>query len=744
MEQGKLRYYTVVPKLGDPLFEEGRARLIWAANTAESMRLLGFPAALVSLENPKITDWKCFRRQKSPTLGKIPAEAGELYNIDSNLSVLYSRAGFGATRGLDSEKKLTRWWSQWRLKKSLFGSISILHTRDWPLVKMAVKEGIPTVFEEHAESFHLEIGEYEQEIVGSESFLAAVAISKDSSERMQKRGVPFDKIIILQSGLNNNSLSQVSDEAIKSVREAYLVENTEKLIVYAGGLYTFRGVDLLIEAAESRPEYTFLLCGGRGRHVKAYREKVNKLGLKNVTFSGYQPLGNINKILQAADLLVLPYADAETAKITSPLKFFEYLAAGRPVVAAELPMLQQFKDDSALNVFWVKIGDSGELLNGIDKATKSEGDFEYHRRVAEGYTWQNRQKKLFKFLEKRGALPESFGELASVPQKAQENLINTPDSELCFVISEYNRGWVLETICRNIERYYPGRTEWGWTRKNSSFTGEIPNSKRYWFSHFQLLITCLDQFPWMRERELYVWYTHPSKDEIPMDKIVDSLNACHKVIFTCSIHMNEMINKGVRRDRSVVVLGGSEPDTFLPHSRRSGKVGFCSAYYARKSPEIIMGLVQSMPHRQFLLLGPEPKGMKTTDRLWTNYERFNDLVALPNFEYVEAAYEDYPKFYSEMDVFVMPSRLEGGPIPLLEAMMCNVVPVSAVTGFAPDLIRHGKNGFLFDVDAPLGVISDLVDQGFGLDTDVRNSVINYSWKGFTEKIVGLSDLEIRK
>lgn len=744
MKQGKSRYYTVVPRLEDPLFEEGRARLIWAANTAESMRLLGVPAALVSLENPRSTDWKFFRCRRTPTLGKIPPEAGELYNIDSNLSVLYARAGIGSTRGIDSEKKLMRWWSQWRLKKSLFDSISILHTRDWPLVKLAVKEGIPTVFEEHAESFHLEIGEYEQEIVGSESFLAAVAISEDSSERMVRRGVPSDKIVILQSGLNNNSLSQVSEAALKGVRDAFLVENTQKLIVYAGGLYTFRGVDLLIEAAEKRPEYRFLLCGGRGRHVKAYREKVNELGLKNVTFSGYQPLGKINEILQAADVLVLPYADAETAKITSPLKFFEYLAAGRPVVAAELPMLQQFKDDSALNVFWVKIGDSGELLDGIDKATKSEGDFEYYRRVAEGYTWQNRQKKLFKFLEKRGTLPESFGELASAPQKAQEDLIKTPDSELCFVISEYNRGWVLETICRNIERYYPGRTEWGWTRKNSSFTGEIPNSKRYWFSHFQLLITCLDQFPWMRERELYVWYTHPSKDEIPMDKIVDSLNACHKVIFTCSIHMNEMIKNGVRRDRSVVVLGGVEPDAFLPHSRGSGKVGFCSAYYARKSPEIIIGLVQSMPDRQFLLLGPESEGMKTTDRLWTNYERFDELIALPNFEYVEAAYEDYPKFYSNMDVFVMPSRLEGGPIPLLEAMMCNVVPVSSITGFAPDLIKHGKNGFLFDVNAPLGAIADLVDRAFDLDINVRNTVTDYSWKGFTKKIVDLSGLEITK
>ena len=54
----------------------------------------------------------------------------------------------------------------------------------------------------------------------------------------------------------------------------------------------------------------------------------------------------------------------------------------------------------------------------------------------------------------------------------------------------------------------------------------------------------------------------------------------------------------------------------------------------------------------------------------------------------------YPDLYSKMDVFVSPSILEGGPVPILESMMSNCVPVASKTGFCPDIINHGQNGFL--------------------------------------------------
>ncbi|HWI20083.1 MAG TPA: glycosyltransferase, partial [Vicinamibacterales bacterium] len=88
----------------------------------------------------------------------------------------------------------------------------------------------------------------------------------------------------------------------------------------------------------------------------------------------------------------------------------------------------------------------------------------------------------------------------------------------------------------------------------------------------------------------------------------------------------------------------------------------------------------------------------------------------------------------EMDVFVSLAQLEGGPIPLIETMMCNVVPVASRTGFAPDLITHGDNGFLFDVDAPASTIAELVQAALAHDVDIRASVAHLTWERFAGRV----------
>lgn len=734
------KHYLIIPRLGDPLYEPGRARLIWAANTADATHRLGFPSALCGALQRSFNP---LQLKRDPVWTRPPERFRQFYDVTEAFRIFSPRLFLHGPRALDAVNPISRYGARKQLIRQLLSVAGCLHTRDWTLVELAVSQGIPTIFEDHAESFHVKVSRYPQAITRSPYFLLAVAISDEARERMCERGMPLEKVMLLPSGLNRKSFER-NPQAAELVRARYIQNGYRRLLVYSGGLYRFRGVDMLLEAAQSMPDTYFMVCGGRERQVKSYQRKQQMAGLKNIEFAGYLEHSELTCRLQAADLLLLPYADPDVAQITSPLKFFEYLAAGIPVVSARMPMLSSFFNRDDLAVEWTDIGDTEGLVSGLKSALERfprrlEG-YEQNRLAARRYTWDERQRRLFERLESTPAWPPVFtngqGVVASERRKRAKQ---EGESELCFVISEYNRGWVLETICKRVESHYPGSTCWAWTRKNRSFTGDMPDSKRYWFSHFQLLLTCLKQFPWMKERELYVWYTHPSKEEIPLCDLVDALNLCHRVIFTCSLHRDEMLRYGVRPEVAKVVLGGAEPDRFRGHVRGGGKVGFCSAYYPRKSPEIILELVRRMPHREFLLIGPQADGMRTKERMWTNYPRFAELCGMPNLQYVEAAYSDYPKYYAQMDVFVMPSRLEGGPIPLLEAMMCNAVPVSSRTGFAPDLIEDEKNGFLFNVEEPVEAIVERVDKAFELDADIRSSVLPYSWKGFTERIVAMQN-----
>jgi glycosyltransferase involved in cell wall biosynthesis len=161
---------------------------------------------------------------------------------------------------------------------------------------------------------------------------------------------------------------------------------------------------------------------------------------------------------------------------------------------------------------------------------------------------------------------------------------------------------------------------------------------------------------------------------------------------------------------------------FVGHERGEGAVGLCSAYYERKAPGTVVELVRAMPHRRFRLLGPG----------WRGTPEFAALEMMPNFEYSELPYEQYPSWYRGIDVFLSPSDLEGGPIPLLEAMMANAVPVATRTGIAPDVIRHGENGFLCEPGVAAPDLAALVDRAYDLAGPVRPTVEHLTWDRFAQ------------
>ena len=201
-----------------------------------------------------------------------------------------------------------------------------------------------------------------------------------------------------------------------------------------------------------------------------------------------------------------------------------------------------------------------------------------------------------------------------------------------------------------------------------------------------------------------------------------------KVIFTCESNRQLWIERGLAEEKTAVILGAADPNLFRYHDRGNGVVGLSSSFYERKNPDCLLQVLKLLPHREFVLVG----------RNWNQYALFEEMKALPNFTYEMAAYRDYPAIYANFDVYLSISSLEGGPIPLVEAMMSNAVPVTSRTGFAPDLIDHGENGFTFDLDAPAEKIVELIEKAFELPGNVRETVEQYSWDAFSSDVVKLA------
>ncbi len=117
-----------------------------------------------------------------------------------------------------------------------------------------------------------------------------------------------------------------------------------------------------------------------------------------MTFTGHLPPSAVASQLARADIVALPNpASAISTHSTSPLKLFEYMAAGKAIVASRLPSLGEVLTDE-VNALLVTPGDADALAGGIrrlvnDPALRAGLGSAARDAVAE-YSWDRRAERL--------------------------------------------------------------------------------------------------------------------------------------------------------------------------------------------------------------------------------------------------------------------------------------------------------------------------------------------------------------
>ncbi len=117
---------------------------------------------------------------------------------------------------------------------------------------------------------------------------------------------------------------------------------------YTGHFYAGRGLQILLGLARRFPGVQFLWVGGRPEDVQHWRAELKNSGLQNVTLTGFVENSRLPLYQAAADILLMPYERAiagssggDSADICSPMKMFDYLAAGRAILTSDLPVLHE-------------------------------------------------------------------------------------------------------------------------------------------------------------------------------------------------------------------------------------------------------------------------------------------------------------------------------------------------------------------------------------------------------------------
>ncbi len=168
------------------------------------------------------------------------------------------------------------------------------------------------------------------------------------------------------------------------------------VIGFVGAVSNYKlNIDWLLELARTRPNYHLCLIGPIG--VSDPSTNVSALkALPNVHVIGTRDYGVLPEYMKGFDVAVIPYRSNEYTESVFPIKFFEYLATGKPVVVSRLPALEGFLDS-------VRVADdASSFVAECDAALASDGAGSDARvALAEANSWSSRVSTLLGLIEQK-------------------------------------------------------------------------------------------------------------------------------------------------------------------------------------------------------------------------------------------------------------------------------------------------------------------------------------------------------
>lgn len=154
------------------------------------------------------------------------------------------------------------------------------------------------------------------------------------------------------------------------------------IIGFVGVIQDWIDLDLVRDAAQSHPEWSFVMVGPVGVGIDVSSLK----GLPNVYFLGRKDLQDLPGYIKAFDVCINPFKINELTDKVSPLKFYEYLASGKPIVSVNMPGVSSFAD-----VVEISENTAG-FIKGLEKAINGDSPDRTAARLerARENSWESR------------------------------------------------------------------------------------------------------------------------------------------------------------------------------------------------------------------------------------------------------------------------------------------------------------------------------------------------------------------
>jgi len=166
----------------------------------------------------------------------------------------------------------------------------------------------------------------------------------------------------------------------------YLANNTRPRLGYTGWISQRTDIDLLVHLANTRPEYDFIIAGP----IEIPQTEFEKLFLPNVHYEGVIPYERMPSFLKSLDICLIAHHDTAFSRSMSPLKMFQYLASGRPIVTTKVAGVDRWNRLISIAMNY------DDFVFNIDETLKNDTIEKSRERVeaARSETWDKRVKEM--------------------------------------------------------------------------------------------------------------------------------------------------------------------------------------------------------------------------------------------------------------------------------------------------------------------------------------------------------------
>lgn len=234
---------------------------------------------------------------------------------------------------------------------------------------------------------------------GRKRLLVTTQALRKALERSTRLQFPDDAVQIAPNGVNLERYANLPDPA----QARHQLNLKDGLTVgFTGHFYAGRGLDLLFEVARALPNVNFLWAGGTPDAVEEWRTKLNTVRASNVTLTGFIENSRLPLYQAACDILLMPYGRSisassgqDIAEVINPMKMFDYMAAGRAIATADLPVIREVLDET--RAVFCPPGDVNAWKTAIENLLLDEKQRIYlstnAREEVKKYTWMARAER---------------------------------------------------------------------------------------------------------------------------------------------------------------------------------------------------------------------------------------------------------------------------------------------------------------------------------------------------------------